>query len=90
LITGGASGIGAALAIHYAGPGVSVALTDIDDAGLQRTSAACAAKGASVSTSVVDVTNAAAMASWVARIDKSTPVDAVFACAGKRGGDVSG
>ena len=35
LITGAASGIGKGLALKYAAPGITLALTDRDEAGLQ-------------------------------------------------------
>ena len=75
LITGAASGIGQALALRYAGPGISLALTDRDEAGLQRTAFSCTQRGANVSVGVVDVTDVASMTAWVTRMDADAPVD---------------
>jgi short-subunit dehydrogenase len=58
LITGAASGIGAALAEALAARGAGLALVDRDAEGLARTAAAVAGRAPSVSTHVLDVTDA--------------------------------
>ena len=56
VITGAASGIGRALAVRFAREGVAgVAISDVDAAGLDETSAMVADLGVPVSTHVVDV-----------------------------------
>ena len=48
VITGASSGIGEALALDYAAPGVALALSGRDAARLEAVAAACSAKGATV------------------------------------------
>lgn len=65
LITGASSGLGAALALACARPGAVLHLGGRDAARLEATAAACRARGAEARESVVDVTDAQAMARWV-------------------------
>ena len=90
LITGASSGLGAALAQHYAATGATLALTGRDSARLDAIAAACRAKGATVLTGVVDVCDAPAMAAFVASADRQAPLDLVIANAGVSGGTASG
>ena len=86
LITGASSGIGEALAMAYAGPGVSLALTGRDAARLDAVAAACRARSARVETALINVTDGAAMERWIATIDQATPIDLVIANAGRGAG----
>ncbi len=60
VITGAASGIGAALALALARRGMHLALLDRDAAGLQATAARAAAAGVRTSTHVIDLADAGA------------------------------
>lgn len=84
LITGASSGIGAALAEAYARPGIRLFLAGRDAARLDAVAARCTA--AEVETRVLDVTDAAAMARWIAEADAEAPLDLVIANAGISGG----
>jgi len=86
LITGASSGIGAALALEYAAPGVFLALSGRDKARLDRTSETCRGKGAEVVAATVDVADMAAMRRWIEGIEAERPLDLVIANAGISGG----
>ena len=86
LITGASSGIGAALAGVYAGPGVSLALTGRHGERLAAVAAQCRERGAEVTTAVLDVTDRAALSDWIAAMDQARPLDLVIANAGISGG----
>jgi short-subunit dehydrogenase len=82
LITGASSGIGAALARHYAGPETRLGLSGRDRARLDTVASACRARGASVAAEVVDVVDRAAIRAWVLAADAASPVDLMVANAG--------
>ncbi len=87
LITGASSGIGEALAFHYAAPGVFLALTGRNQERLDAAANACRAKGAAaVMTSTVSVTDRAGMEQWIQTLDAAHPLDLVIANAGISGG----
>ena len=85
LITGGSSGLGAALALEYAAPGVHIALNGRNAARLDDVAAQCADCGAIPTTSLVDVTDQAGMRDWITTVDSATPLDVVIANAGVSG-----
>ena len=87
LITGASSGIGEALAAHYAGPGVFLALSGRDAARLAAVAACCRVAGAEVAAETVDAADRAAMAAWIAALE---PLDLVIANAGIDGAGVEG
>jgi short-subunit dehydrogenase len=82
LITGASSGIGEALALAYAAPGVRLFLSGRDGDRLAKVAAACRAKGALAEERRVDVRNGPAMAAWVAEAERQAPLDLVIANAG--------
>ena len=82
VITGASSGIGEALAVDYAAPGVALALNGRDTARLEAVAEACRGKGATVVASPIDVTDRAALAAWLTAFDDAHPVDLVVANAG--------
>lgn len=87
LITGATSGIGRALAIELAGPGVTLHLGGRDAVRLAEAEAACRARGAAVVPRVVDVTDAADTEAW---ISGAGHLDLVIANAGIAAGMASG
>ncbi len=86
LITGASSGIGAALALHYARPGISLALGGRDATRLEDVAQACRDRGAQAIAAVIDVTDADAMAAWITASHRAAPLDLVIANAGISGG----
>jgi len=86
LITGASSGIGRALAIGYAREGRHLYLSGRDAGRLDEAADACRARGAAVDAAVLDVTDAKAVAHWIAECAAARPLDLVIANAGISGG----
>jgi NAD(P)-dependent dehydrogenase (short-subunit alcohol dehydrogenase family) len=83
VITGAGSGIGRALAIALATEGSLLALSDIDQVGLEDTHAQCVLAGAAPRTDFLDVTDRAAMAAYADDVvNHFGRVDVVFNNAG--------
>lgn len=82
VITGASAGLGAALARAYAAPGRTLGLIARNEPRLEAVAADCKAKGATVVTASIDVTDGPAMAEWIAAFDARTPIDLVIANAG--------
>ncbi len=82
LITGASSGIGAALARHYARPGTRLALCGRDAARLAAVVTDCRARGAEVASRQLDIADRAATRDWIAEIDDARALDLVVANAG--------
>lgn len=82
LITGASSGIGRAVALEYAAPGVRLVLVGRDAARLEQAAERCRAKGARVETALVDVRDRQAMHDFIRAADASEPLDLVLANAG--------
>ena len=68
VLTGAASGIGAALAANLARRGMHLALVDLNAAGLEATAAQARAAGVTVSSHVLDVADHAAVAALPAAV----------------------
>ncbi|MGY8961289.1 MAG: SDR family NAD(P)-dependent oxidoreductase, partial [Alphaproteobacteria bacterium] len=85
LITGGSSGLGAALALEYAAPGVFIALNGRSAARLDDIAKQCEQRGAITTTSLADVTDKAAMRDWMETVDAAQPLDLIIANAGVSG-----
>ena len=82
LITGASSGIGEALAVHYAKEGIVLFLCGRDKDRVLSVANRCREKGAEVHAESVDVTDAEQTAGWIKRCDETAPVDLAFANAG--------
>ncbi len=86
LITGASSGIGAALALEFAGPGIRLALTGRDQARLSAVAGACSNAGAEPRVATLDVRERAPLAAWIAEVDFAAPLDLAIANAGVSAG----
>jgi short-subunit dehydrogenase len=82
VITGASSGIGEALALDYAAPGIALGLIGRDTARVASVAQACRNKGAKVMSGTVDCTDRAAMTGWLTDFDDAHAVDLVIANAG--------
>lgn len=82
VITGASSGIGAALARHYAQSGVFLGLIGRDEARLKALARDCEGFGAQVQILRLDVTDRAAMDAALTALDAARPIDLLIANAG--------
>ena len=82
VITGASSGLGEALAVHYANEGSVLGLIGRDRERLERVAERCRARGAETAVAAIDVRERAAMAAWLADFDRSRAVDLLIANAG--------
>jgi len=86
VLTGASGGIGAALAARLAAPGVTMLLTGRDAGRLAQAADAARARGATVETATLDVTDASATAATLRAFDAAGPVDLLIANAGVSSG----
>jgi short-subunit dehydrogenase len=82
VITGASSGIGEALALHYAAPHVRLSLSGRNAKRLDSVVKRCRDKGADAQETLVDVRDEAAMKNWLLGADRRMPVDLLIANAG--------
>lgn len=90
LVTGASSGIGKALALHYAGEGIGLALMGRDARRLELVVDDCRRRGSTVHPALIDVRDRAAMARWLIEFDRVNPVDLLVANAGVMAGTPPG
>ena len=90
LITGASSGIGAALARFYAQGGVALLLWGRDQARLDEVAVQCRALGATATTQIFDLRDAAGFAAKLAAADLATPIDLAIFNAGLGGSAPNG
>lgn len=89
LITGASSGIGEALALHYAAPGITLFLHGRNAARLAAVAQACQHKGADARPHTGDVTDAQSLAAWITACEAACPLELVIANAGVSAGSGS-
>ncbi len=82
VVTGASSGLGRALAIEYAAPGVALALIGRDPARLDEVVDAVRAKGAEATIGRIDVRDEQAMRAFLLAADDADPTECVIASAG--------
>jgi short-subunit dehydrogenase len=86
VITGASSGLGAALAAAYAGPGIAMGLVGRNAERLAATAAICRAAGATVDSATIDVADGPVLAAWLEAFDHAHPVELLIANAGTSAG----
>jgi short-subunit dehydrogenase len=82
VVTGASSGLGALLAVAYAGPRTTLGLIGRNPERLAASAARCAAAGAAVESAALDIADGAALAAWLAEFDRAHPVELLIANAG--------
>lgn len=85
-ITGASSGIGAALARHYATDKQTLFLAGRNSERLETVAADCQALGSKVTATVVDVCDLKGVQSWISMITEMQPIDIIHVNAGVTGG----
>jgi short-subunit dehydrogenase len=90
VITGASSGLGKALALHYATSGVTLGLVGRHEGRLDYVANQCREKGANVLIGIVDVTDAVHLKSWMTSFDALYPIDLCIANAGVSAGTGNG
>jgi len=84
-ITGASSGIGKALAVEFARPGVQLGLFGRNEERLKATAEECIAHGAKCTTFCVDITNQEELEKALHTFDDTHPIDLFIANAGQAG-----
>ena len=90
LITGASSGIGAALARHYAQADTSLVLVGRNSERLEAVARDCRAQGAAVEATRLDTRDRDAAGALVRRADAAAPIDLIIANAAVNGGNQEG
>lgn len=90
LITGGSSGLGAALALAYAADKANLFLSGRNPQRLETIAKQCVALGSTVETRLIDVVDEQKMKAWIEEVDQKTPLDLVIANAGISAGTGEG
>ncbi|MDR2612750.1 MAG: SDR family NAD(P)-dependent oxidoreductase [Deltaproteobacteria bacterium] len=81
-ITGASGGLGRALALEYARPGMALSLCGRNAESLARTAGLARGKGAECFEALFDARDAEALVGWLAVSDRRAPLDLVIANAG--------
>jgi short-subunit dehydrogenase len=90
LVTGASSGLGAAIALAYASPGIRLFLHGRDADRLKSVARQAEIKGATVSLEVGDIRDASCLKAWIEACDSACPLDLVIANAGISAGTSAG
>ena len=90
LITGASSGIGRALAVAYAKPGINLFICARNEKNLLQTKTICENLKANVFSKILNVCDQLASKNWIAEIEENFAIDLVIANAGISAGTASG
>jgi short-subunit dehydrogenase len=90
VITGASSGLGAALAKHYAAPGITLYLLGRSASRLEEVAEFCRLRQAVAYSHIADVADQAGMEKLLLSIDSKSPVDLIIANAGISAGTGGG
>jgi short-subunit dehydrogenase len=82
VITGASSGLGRALSLEYAAPGVTLGLMGRNAARLEEVAALARTRGAAVRAGAIDVRDRAAMTEFLLAFDSAASIDCLIASAG--------
>lgn len=82
VISGASRGLGAALALRFAAPGVTLRLVARGRTGLEAVANCCRVRGATAEIAAIDVCDADALAMQLAAWQAATPIDTIIANAG--------
>ncbi len=85
-ITGASTGLGAALALEFAGPDRKLLLCARRSDLLSKVAETCRIRGADVETAIVDVRSQRQISDWLTQSDERQPIDLLIANAGMFGG----
>jgi short-subunit dehydrogenase len=86
VITGASSGLGAALAISYAAPGLVLGLVARNRKRLEEVGRRCREAGAETELLDCDVAEAEPLGSWLLALDQRAPIELLIVNAGTSGG----
>lgn len=90
LITGASGGLGSALALGYAAPGVKLILIGRNNDKLNEIANLCIAQGAEVEGVSLDVRGKIEMSEFIAKLCNQESIDIAIACAGVSAGTLRG
>src|SRR5579871_3980244 len=82
VITGASSGIGRALALDHAAPGIVVGLIGRNRMRLEQVAAECHARGAETKIGEIDVCERSGLADWLKTFDDEHAIELLVANAG--------
>ncbi|KWF24683.1 SDR family NAD(P)-dependent oxidoreductase [Burkholderia pseudomultivorans] len=82
VITGSSAGLGRALAMSYAAPGITLGLIGRSSERLESVAADCRARGANVVVGCLDVRDSVTVQSWMSDFDALYPIELLIANAG--------